>query len=181
MEYRECFLFEMMCDPPARLWSGAGSSPPIEGDTYLGGGELLEGLPEIQQLINGTAQRVEFTASGVDQETIRLALEDRASVNGALVKIGTIGLDDHNQIFGSPDWEWEGEADIVTVDRAGTDSGDVTRSVTLSVSSNDSSRSKLQLTFFTDADQRKRSATDSFFSHVGGITQGATRRFGGTS
>jgi hypothetical protein len=184
---REAFLFRLECDPPAYLWSGVGDLVvPADNlvpttDTYLGGGELLAGLPEIQQLINGTASRVEFTASGVDQETIRLALEDRASVDGATVRIGTVPMDENWAISGSVDWEWEGIADVVTIDRSGDENGAVTRSVTLSVGSADTTRSRYQLTFFTDADQRRRSPTDAFFSHVGGITQGSSRRFGGSN
>lgn len=182
---REAFVFRLECDPPAYLWSGAGDLiiPPdglvTTTDTYLGAGELLAELPQIQQLINGTASRVEFTASGVDQETVRLALEDRASVDGATVRIGTVPMDENWQLSGPVDWEWEGVADVVTVDRTGDQGGAVTRSVSLSVGSADTARSRYQLTYYTDADQRKRSPTDAIFSHVAGITQGSSRRFGG--
>lgn len=178
-ELRESFLFRLECDPPAYLWSGVGDLI-VEGDTYLGGGELLSGLPEIQQLVNGTASRVDFTASGVDAETIRLAREDRASVDGALVRIGTVPMNADWQIIGPVDWEWEGIADVVTVDRSATETGEVIRSISLSVGSADTSRSRSQLTLYTDADQRRRSQDDAFFSHVGGITAGTSRRFEGT-
>lgn len=180
MELREAFLFRLECDPPAYLWSGIGDLI-VDGDTYRGGGELLSGLPEIQQLINGTASRVDFTASGVDAETIRLAREDRASVNGAMVRIGTVPMNADWQIAGPVDWEWEGVADVVTVDRTGTEDGGVVRSISLSVGSADTARSRLQLSLFTDSDQRRRSSDDAFFSHVGGITAGTSRRFEGTS
>lgn len=179
-ELRESFLFRLECDPPAYLWSGVGDLI-VDGDNYLGGGELLSGLPEIQQLINGTASRVEFTASGVDAETIRLAREDRASVNGAMVRIGTVPMNADWQIAGPVDWEWEGVADVVTVDRTGTEDGGVVRSISLSVGSADTARSRLHLSLFTDSDQRRRSPDDAFFSHVGGITAGTSRRFEGTS
>lgn len=185
-EIRESYLFRLECDPPAYLWSGVGDLV-VPGDsvvptetTYLGGGEWID-LPEIQQLINGTADRVEFTASGVDQETIRLALEDRASVSGALVRIGTIPMNSNWQISGPVDWEWDGIADVVTVESSsGGEDGNRIRSVTLSVGSSDTARSRSQLTFFTDADQRRRSPTDAIFSHVGRIAAGNTRRFGGS-
>lgn len=182
MELREAFLFRLECDPPAYLWSGVGDLF-VEGDaiadeaTYLGGGELLE-LPAIQQLINGIADRVEFTVSGVDAETFRLALEDRAGVDGARVLIGTAPMDAAYQLSGPVDWEWEGVADVVTVDSTASVDGGKTRSVTLSVGSADTARSRAQLTFFTDADQRRSFPTDAFFSHVGRIAAGNTRRFG---
>lgn len=185
-ELRESYLFRLECTPPAYMWSGVGDLV-VPGDavvgsaptTYLGGGQWVD-LPEIQQLINGTADRVEFTASGVDQETIRLALEDRASVDGATVRIGTVPMDANYQLAGPVDWEWEGLADVVTVDSTSNEVGDRTRSVTLSVGSSDTARSRSQLTTFTDADQRRRSPDDAMFSHVAGITAGNTRRFGGT-
>lgn len=181
MEIRESYLFRIECDPPAYMWSGQGNLVvpadaivPTE-TTYLGGGEWVD-LPEIQQLINGTADRVDFTASGVDDETIRLALEDRASVDGAVVRIGSIPMDANYQISGPVDWEWEGLADIVTVDSTSDEAGNRTRSVTLSVGTSDTARSRMNLSLFTDSDQRKRSPTDAFFSYVGGITGGTTRR-----
>ena len=181
-ELREAFLFRLECDPPAYLWSGVGDlfvpADALVGDTtYLGGGEWVD-LPEIQQLINGTADRVEFTVSGVDEETLRLALDDRATVSGSIVRIGTIPMDENWQVAGAPDWEWEGVADIVTVESSTGEGGDRTRSITLSVGSSDTARSRAQLTFFTDADQRRRFPTDAFFSHVARITSGSTRRFG---
>lgn len=184
MEIKEAYLFRLECDPPAYMWSGVGDLV-VPGDaivsgttTYLGGGEWVD-LPEVQQLINGTADRVEFTASGVDEETIRLALEDRASVDGATVRIGTVPMDANYQLSGPVDWEWEGVADVVTVDSTSNENGDRIRSVTLSVGSADTARSRSQLTLFTDADQRRRSPDDAIFSHVGGIASGNTRRFGG--
>lgn len=182
MELREAFLFRLESDPPAYLWSGVGSldvpaDAIVPATTYLGGGEWVD-LPEIQQLINGTADRVEFTASGVDEETLRLAMEDRASVDGAQVRIGTIPLDANWQIAGTVDWEWEGIADVVTIDQATGENGERTRSVSLSVGSADTARSRAQLSFFTDAEQRRRSPTDAIFSHVSRIAAGSTRRFG---
>ena len=178
MQLREAFLFRLECAEPAYLWSGAGDLV-IDGDTYLGGGELLDGLPQIAYLINGTADSVTFTASGVDPETIRLAHEDRNQVNGAPVRIGTVSMDERWQVAGPVDWEWEGVASVVTVDRSGSEDGGVTRSISLLVESGDTARSRSQLNFFSDADQRKRSATDAIFSHTAGIAQGNTRRFAG--
>lgn len=176
IELREAILFEMMCDPPARMWSGVGNLV-IDGDTYLGGGELMDSFPELQQLINYVASAAEFVVSGVDDETIRLAFEDRDSVEGAVVRIGTVPMNANWQVSGPIEWEWEGKAEIVTVDRTGDPEGGVTRSITLSVGSEDTARSRLQLTLFTDAEQRKRSPDDSFFSNVAAITNGTSRRF----
>jgi len=172
----ETYLFRLEANPPAYVWSGVGPIV-IGGDTYQGMGEMLN-LPDVEQLINGTADRVDFSVSGVDAGTLRLALDDRDTVDGAAVYILSQQLDEFNQLIGSPEYEWEGIADVVSVDSQSDESGNRTRTITLSVGAGDTGRSRSDLTFFTDADQRKRSLTDAFFSHIGGISAGTTRRFG---
>lgn len=182
----EAFLFRLECDPdPAYFWSGVGditvpADSIVPETTYLGGGELMSGFPELEQLINGTAAGVEFTASGVDGDSVRLAVEDRNLVDGATVRVGSLPMDENYQIAGPVQWEWEGVARVVTVSRQSGADGGVTRDVTLTVESADVARSRANLTLFSDADQRKRSPDDAFFSHVAGITAGNSRRFEGT-
>jgi hypothetical protein len=53
-----------------------------------------------------------------------------------------------------------------------------TRTVSLSVGTDETGRSRAPIALFTDADQRRRSPTDAFFDHVAGITAGTSRRFG---
>lgn len=181
---REAFLFRLECADPAYFWSGVGditvpADSIVPETTYLGGGELMGGIPELEQLINGTAAGVEFTASGADEESVRLAAEDRNQVDGSTVRIGSLPLDEDWQIAGPVQWEWEGVAKIVTIARQSGGDGGVTRTISLTVESSDTARSRNQLSLFTDADQRKRSADDAFFSHVGRITAGSSRRFEG--
>lgn len=182
-ELREVFLFRLEANPPYFMWSGVGDLV-VQGDalapgvsTYRGFGALLD-MPVVQQLINGTADRVEFTASGVDAET--LALADDEDVRGATVRIGSLALGSDSQPYGMVEWEWEGVADVVSIDSSADESGNRVRSVSLSVGSADTARSRSDLAFFTDAEQRKRSPDDAFFDHVGQISSGVTRRFGGS-
>lgn len=182
MLYRRSYLFRLATETPAFLWSGFGPLPvpgddlDPEGQIYLGAGDLIQ-IPALKQLINGVADRVDFTLSGVSTESLRLALEERESVRGSSVHIGYVTFDEQWQIEGPPTWEWFGTADILTVDRPRSD-GDVTRSITLSVASADTRRSNPVLAFWTDADQRRRSPTDAICDHVAGITAGSTRRWG---
>lgn len=178
----EVYLFRLEADPPAYLWSGAGDLP-VPGDaiasaaTYTGMGDLID-IPSLAQLINSSADRVEFTLSGVTAEAMRLAYEDRESVKGARVRIGSLVLDSALQPAAEVDWEWEGVADTVEIEREPENNGKAVRSVTLSVGSADTARSRPELDFWTDASQRIKSPTDAFFSHVAGISQGTTRSFG---
>lgn len=180
--YRRSVLFRLATDEPVRLWSGFGDLPipahAIEpsGATYVGAGLLLD-VPSIKQLINGISDRVDFTVSGVSPETVRLALEDQPDVKGAVARIGFVNFDERWQVQGVPTWEWQGVADVLTTSREPSDLGGQ-RSITLSVAAADADRINPKLAWWTDADQRKRSPTDSFFSHVAGINAGTTRRWG---
>ena len=69
----ESFGIRIDAVPAARLWSGVGDltvpADIVESEpaTYLGAGALLN-APDFQQLINGTAERLEVQVSGVTAE-----------------------------------------------------------------------------------------------------------------
>lgn len=180
--YRESVVARIACDPPCLVWSGIGPLA-LPADAVipepviaLGGSELIS-IPDFQTLINGTAERLEFTVSGVSQEMVRLALDDAPSVRGARVDIGIVQFDEAWQVEVV---EWEGvfEARSLAISRPAEQGGQVTRSITLTIVQGDTTRSRAPLAFFTDSDQRRRSPDDAIFSHVAGITAGTTRRFG---
>ncbi|MBI1179098.1 MAG: hypothetical protein GC201_00970 [Alphaproteobacteria bacterium] len=178
---RESFLLRIDADPPARVWGGIGDlaipSDSVEpgGATYSGAGELLQN-PDFEQLINGVAERLDIQVSGVTAETLRLALEDAPSVRGARVDFGRVSFDDDWQID-TVEWEAVFRADVLSVDSKDGEQGRI-RTITLSIASANTNRSNAPISYFTDADQKRRSSTDDIFSHVGGITAGASRRFG---
>lgn len=178
----EVYLFRVASDEPIRLWSGNGDlwAPPClfepDGAIYSGMGELAE-LPPLQALINGIAQRVAFTVSGVSPQIIATALDDRDSIKEREARIGSLIMDADLQTVGIVNLEWKGVCDVLTWDISSTEQG-VSRSLSLSVRSGDTARSRGRPSFFTDADQRRKSPTDAFFDHVAGISIGTTRRFG---
>jgi hypothetical protein len=180
--YRRSIIWRLACSPVSYLWSGVGDiqlpgdTIDPQGATYKGAGALLS-IPALKQLINGIADRVDFTVSGVTAETVRLALDDRQTIKGAVLRVGYILLDDDWQIIGKPVWEWKGAADILSIDRQSSDAGGQ-RTITLSVAATDTDRANPQLAWFTDANQRRRSSTDAIFDRVAGISAGSTRRFG---
>ncbi len=180
-EIRESFLLKIDTPDPARVWSGVGplvipadavESAPAE---YKGAGELL-GVPDFQQLINGVAERVEFVVSGVSDETVRLALADAPTVKFAMVYIGLVTFDANWQVI-SVEWEALYRADVLAVESQ-SQSGRRERTIRLSVGSEGTGRSYSPAAFFTDTDQRQRSATDSIFTHVASISRGVSRVFG---
>lgn len=180
--YRESLLFRIATSPVAMFWSGfgdiqlPGDALLNEGDIALGGGDLVN-IPDFDQLINGTAERMEFTLSGVSSRTIAFAQEEAADVSGARVDIGRIDFGPDWQRLGPVEWEWNGHAVSLSVASQATEQGRQ-RSITLIVAAGDTRRTRSPLAFFTDADQRLRSADDAFFSHIAAINSGTSRRWG---
>jgi hypothetical protein len=180
-EVRESYLLKIDTPTPARIWSGVGDLvipadivEPFEAK-YLGAGELLN-VPDFQQLINGVAERLEFTVSGVSPETLRFALEEAPDVRNAALYLGRVDFDEDWQIV-AVEWEATFRCDCLTVDSQGSN-GRRTRTIKLSVGTDDTGRAYAPVSFFTDADQRMRSATDAIFDHVGGLSRGTSRIFG---
>jgi hypothetical protein len=180
--YRHSYCFRLDVAPVLRIWTGHG---PLEtpadsfdpgGATWLGGGHIIS-VPQLKVLIGGIADRIDIAVNGVDAETLRLAIEDRAEVQNATARIGRVEFDANWQVIGPIAWEWRGVADTLTVGSQQSESGRERR-ITLSLRTGDTYRSNPLLSFFTDADQRRRSPDDAFFSHVAQITGGVTRRFG---
>lgn len=180
--YRESFLFFVDTPEPALFWTGhtdllVPADDVLNDDVLVpGGGDLLN-LPDLEGLINGTAQRVEVTFSGVSARVLALATTEAPDVAGAQCYIGRIEFDEEWQLAGPVVWEWQGEAQKLSVSSDATTNGRQ-RSITLVVAAGDTTRSRAPFAFFTDADQRRDFPTDLFFSHVAGINAGTSRRWG---
>ncbi len=165
-----------------RLWPGVGTVT-IDSDTvedesnavYYGAGEIT-GMPAIEQLINGVAQRVEFTLSGpaIDSRVVQLADDESETVRGGRVNIGLTFFDEDWQIALPTRWIWEGLAD--TLDTAGeaTPQGRE-RSLTLSVGSGFTFRKRPRAAYYTDVSQKERSASDDFCERVNLYRQGQNK------
>lgn len=184
--YRESFVFRIATSPAVLFWSGFGDillpADAVIGvapATALGAGELIS-VPDFAQLINGLAERIEFTLSGVSEQTLAFAQEEAPEVEGARVDIGRIDFGEDWQLLGPVEWEWNGEARNLSVSSEPTPNGR-SRSIILTVAAGDTTRSRAPLAFFTDADQRRRSSDDAIFDHVAAINSGTSRRWGPAS
>jgi hypothetical protein len=179
--YRESYIFRIETDEPGTFWTGHGDIllPP---DTVLpepvlapGAGALID-IPDLEQLLNGSAQRMDIVVSGVDDETLAYAQEEASQVPGAAVWIGRIPFDENWQ-QGAVEWEWSGEARGVSITGQNSEPGRE-RTLTLKVASGDTTRSRSPFAFFTDADQRRDYPDDAFFDRVANINSGTSRRWG---
>jgi hypothetical protein len=161
-------FFYMECaTEPVRAWLGVGdyqvAADDVDetGGTYLGIG-MVGDVPALRQLVGGLAERVEFTLNGADETTFALADDQVAEVRGAPVHVGVVFFDEDWQEVAPVAWLWEGTADQPGVDR----DGQLGRRVTLSVGSAFTDRTRPQLAFYTPADQKRRSPTDTFCDRV---------------
>lgn len=177
----ESFGIRIDALPVARLWSGVGDllvpADIVEAEIaiYMGAGALLN-APDFQQLINGTAERLEVQVSGVSEEALRYIRREGPTVRGAKVHFVRFDFDDDWQLI-EVEYEAVFRADKLTIESQDEDSGRA-RTLTLSIGTEDTNRSRAPLAYFTAQDQRRRSATDRIFDYVAGITTGTSRRFG---
>jgi hypothetical protein len=171
---RPAILVRIATDPLIRLWTGAVSDLAIgadvvettDGAIYQGMG-VLTNVPAVNQLLNGQAERIEFTISGaaITGEIAAIASTEAAAIRGAKVNMGLLAFDSNWQIASPTAWLWEGYADSLGVDRKG-DAKNPTRGVKLAVGSLMTGRRRPAIGYWTDPDQRQRSADDSFFDRV---------------
>ena len=150
-----------------RLWTGAGNflqpadAVDTEGGTYLGLG-ILGGIPALNQLINGVAERIDFTMSGVDELTINLADAEASTVRRADTYIGMQLFDDEYQRVDGVYWLWNGKADTPKTSCEMGQDGIEIRTMALSVGSPFVIRRRPGLSYFNGIEQRAISATDAF-------------------
>lgn len=180
--YRESYVVYVACDPPAVFWLGHGRLP-LAVDAVipspvvaLGAGHIIN-IPDFQELINGTAERPQLGFSGVSDETVDLALGEASEVRGAPVWLGLISFDADWQQDGPIEWQQMFTLREMSVSRQ-NQAGVAEQTINITLVSGETARSKAPNNFFTDADQRRKYPTDAIFSHVAGISQGTSRRWG---
>lgn len=172
-------LIRIATPDPARLWSGTGDLyVPADGietsdaARYLGGGAILGGIDEIDQLINGTADRLELSVSGVSLETVRIATDEAPDVKGAALDIGCVEFDALWQLSGVT-WVARYRVDKLSIQRV-----EGQRTISLSMGSDDTGRSRSPSAYWTAADQRRLFPDDAFFDFVASLNAGTSRAFG---
>lgn len=173
------FLLKTTAGEWVRAWLGLGDyalpadDVDAEGGTYLGIG-LVSSIPALRQLVGGLAQRVEFTLNGVDERTFALADQSSDQVRSAPVHVGIVFFDADWQPVAPVAWLWDGTADSPSVSSSSGDGGGTVQSVTLSVGTVFTDKTRPQLAFYTDADQQRRSPGDTFCALVAGYTLAST-------
>ncbi|MES2034819.1 MAG: hypothetical protein V4466_11625 [Pseudomonadota bacterium] len=177
-------LFRCATDPLMRLWAGAGDlaigADNIETEdaaVYTGMGELLS-APQVNALVNGLAERVEFSLSGaaVSGEVAAIASTEADDIRDVAVNLGFFVFGPDGQQLTPTLWLWDGLSDSLKVSRQAS-GADVTRAIALSVGSLLTGRQRPELAYFSPYDQRRRSPDDAFCDHVPSYQQGTTKRW----
>ncbi len=159
-------FFRLEIEPTFRFWLGAGDcragidAADASGSIYSGLGQIV-GLPALQQLANGQADRVEFKLSYVSKNVASLASGEHADVKGALFRVGFGQFGGDWQLIQQPEWLKTFIIDYLSVECDQTQ-GDAIWTLSLSARSLFTGRRRPGLSFFTDADQQARHTGDTF-------------------
>lgn len=157
-------------EPDVRIWLGFGKIKPgvnvidATGQTYNGFGEL-PAVPAVKQMINGAAERVDFTLSGVSGEILqKAAMHDAQSVKGKRVAVGFAVMNSAWQLVGPVRWIRFYTADYLAIQQAPTDdpATPIVRTLTLSCGSLMTARRRPAYSYFTNQDQQRRFPGDRF-------------------
>jgi hypothetical protein len=172
---------------PLRYWIGDFDFPVAADEVvedaaaiYSGLGEIAGTLPALNQLLNGQADRLTFTLSGVMAEVLALAADEADEVQGRAINLGFCCLDQDLQVCTPVAWVGTLEGQFVTVDRAQATDGEPVRTLSLTATTVFAVRQQAACSYYTDAEQRRRSSDDTFFARIAAITRGKTRKFGPT-
>lgn len=164
-------------DPPLHLRLGGHDIPmgidsvDPEGAIYLGC--RLQGIPTLEILINGTADSVEFSLSGIDPDTAMSMVESLPPVRGAAVQVGITTLDQYYQPMSSIVWLWHGTASHLRRASPPVKSNqDRTVQLALVVASGEDGRSRGTQVLWSDAHQKSEYPTDDFFKNMQRMARG---------
>ena len=164
-------------DPALHVWFGVEDktarfdSIDPDGTVYLGGGYLI-GVPTLEMLVNGQADSIDFTLSGIDPVTAAKTLDSIPPVRGATVQLGLMVLDDYYQPMAPIVPIWNGTASHTSEVGQAAENGDMSITLNLSVVAGSVSRSRAAKTLWTDAQQRLFSQTDLFCRQVQRLANG---------
>ncbi len=153
-------------DPVLRLWLGVGDcragidATDGTGEIYVGYGELVA-VPAFQQLVNGAADRAQFSISGISQRLAQTASSEASDVKNKFLRVGVGAFDGQWQLVAAPQWLRTFVCDYLTVSRDQT-SGEPTWTIAVQVRSLLTGRRRPGLSFWTGDDQDRRSPGDTF-------------------
>lgn len=171
-------FFRIDTVPALHLWVGINDIPAHidsvepDGTVYLGGGRLI-GVPSLEVLVNGTADSVEFSISGVDPATGAAALASIPPVRGKEVLLGITTLDQYFQPMSSIIPIWRGVASHATeTSAAGASNSSPSMTLGLVISAGEPTRSRASRAMWSSPHQKAISPTDLFCDGTARLARG---------
>jgi hypothetical protein len=167
-------FFRLDVVPVVRLWLGIGNINPgvnaydTTGAQYIGFG-AIQNVPSFNQLINGKAERIEFTLSGVSGSVLKIASGgDSEQVKGKRVAVGFAIMAPDWSLLGPVKWTANYTADFLAITQAVVDDpmNPIVRTLTLSCGTLMTARRRPGLSYFSNQDQTTRSPGDLFCSRT---------------
>lgn len=165
---------------PVRLWLGFGDIRPgvdaldPAGALYRGLGEL-KSVPAVKQMLNGAAERVEFTLSGVSGDLLEISSGDDAdAVKGRPATVGFALMDQRWALLGSIHWCAYYVADYLAGQQMPVEdiSAPLVRTISLSCGTRFTGRRRPSYGYLTDQDQQARFPGDRACSLVANYGHG---------
>lgn len=146
---------------PVYLWTGIGpyqasSDDDIAPNAVFNGAGILRSIPGLKQLMSGTADRVQFSFSGVDLKPVSWMSTDGSILN-AEVNVGIVFFDTNWQAVAPIAWFWDGTSDVVS-----SSYDALTKTINLSVVSGYADRQRSDFRYWTDASHQSRHPGDLF-------------------
>jgi hypothetical protein len=163
-------FFRLDTAPVVRLWLGIGDIQPgvnaldPDGAEYKGFG-AIQNVPAFKQLINGKAERVDFTLSGVSGDILAIASGgDAQQVKGKRTAVGFAIMAPDWSLLGAVKWCANYVADYLAIQQQVTaDPQDpIVRTITLSCGTLMTGRRRPGLSYFSNQDQQARFPGDRF-------------------
>lgn len=176
-------FFRLETDPIVRVWLGVGAIEPgvnvydISGASYDGLGAITS-VPPFRQLINGKAERVDFTVSGVSGEILQVASGgDPEQVKGKRVAVGFALMAEDWSLLGAIKWCANYTADYLSIRQEVTNSpqAPIVRTISLSCGTLLTGRRRPSFSYFTDYDQQARFPGDLFCQRVSVYVNGFSK------
>jgi hypothetical protein len=176
------FVYCAFSPQPLALWFGvndvAVGIESVAGSTVFLGGGVLQGVPELEVLVNGIADRVEFTLAGIDPASYERFDIEGYTVRGAEVYVGITCLDDYYQPVAPIQPLWDGRASFVRESMPPvTGSESPTVQLLLSVGSGVTTRARSSASIWSAAHQRALYPTDAFCDGTARLARGVAPTF----
>lgn len=165
-------------DPGLHLYFGVNDLPvgfdsiDPAGTVYMGGGRL-QGIPNLEVLVNGRSSAINFTVSGIEPRTGAKVIDSLPPVRGKLVQVGLTTLDKYHQPVSNIVPIWTGIASHPEESQAPVREGEnPTLSLSLAVVGGENTRSRPSRSLWSDAMQQAERPGDLFCKNTGAYARG---------